>query len=329
MYGYSEAEALQMNAAQLIPPGLRPQMDEIVHRLRRGERVDSCETQRVGKSGRGIDVWLTASLLKDDKGAAIAVSTTERDITQLVQSRAILETKIHERTAELEAKNDEIRAEIAERRALERQLLEVAAAEQRRIGQDLHDGVGQELTGLSLMAQSLLEILPDRSRAEAKIAAKIADVLQRAVRRVRILSRGLIPVEVDAEGLMAALGELAGRTSELHAVDCRFECPEPAFVEDNNTATHLYQIAQEAVTNALKHGHVKQICIGLHSDEDALTLSVRDDGVGLPEAARDTGGLGLKIMRYRAGLINAAFEIGPADGGGTLVKCILHKDKKP
>jgi signal transduction histidine kinase len=253
----------------------------------------------------------------------------EKKITELGQARTSLETRVQERTAELETINRQLRDEIAERHALERQVLEVAAAEQRRIGQDLHDDLGQQLTGLCLMAQSLLEAVPNRDLPQDRIAGKIAVGLRRALKRVRILSRGLVPVEVDAEGLMAALTELTGRVSELTGVACTFECAQPAFVEDNNTATHLYHIAQEAVTNALKHGKVDDIEVGLCSDEHSLTLSVRDDGVGMPKFPEESGGLGLKIMRYRAGLINATLHVGAAEQGGTLVTCTLSKDKKP
>jgi signal transduction histidine kinase len=270
----------------------------------------------------------SAALLALDRepGTVEGVVVTLTDVTALKAARADLELRVQQRTAELESVNQQLRSEIAERRALERLLLEVATAEQRRIGQDLHDGLGQELTGLSLMAQSLLEVLPQRGSADAKIAARVADGLKRTVKRVRILSRGLIPVEVGAAGLMAALSDLAARACELQDVQCTFECAEPALVEDNITATHLYHIAQEAVTNALKHGQVRHIKIGLQSDEQVLTLTVADDGVGLPEVPQQSG-LGLRIMRYRAGLINAVLEIGRADGRGTLVRCTLRKEK--
>jgi signal transduction histidine kinase/chemotaxis methyl-accepting protein methylase len=273
--------------------------------------------------------WYLRRLLpyRAAQGTIEGVVVTLTDVTALKEARADLERRVQQRTAELESVNQQLRSEIAERRALERQLLEVATAEQRRIGQDLHDGLGQELTGLSLMAQSLLEVLPQRGSPEAKIAARVADGLKRTVKRVRILSRGLVPVEVGAAGLMAALSDLAARACELQDVQCTFDCAVPALVEDNITATHLYHIAQEAVTNALKHGQVRHIQIGLQCDEHALTLTVADDGIGLPEVPQHSGGLGLRIMRYRAGLINAVLEIGRADGRGTLVRCTLHKEK--
>jgi two-component system CheB/CheR fusion protein len=215
--------------------------------------------------------------------------------------------------------------DVSERLALEREVLEVAAAEQRRIGQDLHDSVGQELTGLGLMAESLIEALPDGSQPAARTAQKIADAVRRALKQVRALSRGLTPVEVAAEGLMLALAELAERTREVSGRNCTFVCEEPVLLEDNRTATHLYHIAQEAVANALKHSQARNIEIRLEADESTLTLSVRDDGVGPPPRPDEGEGMGLKIMRYRAGLINAELSVAPAPGGGTLVSCVLMR----
>ncbi|MBI3461503.1 MAG: hypothetical protein HY000_00355 [Planctomycetes bacterium] len=124
---------------------------------------------------------------------------------------------------------------------------------------------------------------------------------------------------------MAALAGLASRTSELHGVTCTFDCSEPVLVKDNQKATHLYRIAKEAVTNALKHSRAKSITISLEGDEGSIILRIRDDGVGFPWEPAEIKGMGLKIMRYRAGLINAGLAIGPAEPIGTLVSCTLNK----
>ncbi len=124
---------------------------------------------------------------------------------------------------------------------------------------------------------------------------------------------------------MAALAELASQTSELHGVTCTFDCKEQVFVEDNQKATHLYRIAKEAVTNALKHSRAKNITISLDGDDRSVALRVRDDGVGFPREPLENKGMGLKIMRYRAGLINAGLTVGPAKPVGTVVTCTLNK----
>jgi two-component system sensor kinase FixL len=215
--------------------------------------------------------------------------------------------------------------DISGRKALEREVLEVSALEQRRIGQDLHDIVGQELTGLALMAGTLAETLRERSPSDASDAARITEGLRQALGQVRALSRGLIPVEVDAHGLMSALADLAQRTSGQGGVACTFRCDEPVSVEDTATATHLFRIAQGALANALKHSAAGHVEVRLDSDGPILTLSVRDDGVGLPAGPVETQGLGIRIMRYRAGLIGATLDISPAPRGGTLVTCSLTR----
>ena len=134
-------------------------------------------------------------------------------------------------------------------------------------------------------------------------------------------------MEVDAAGLMAALAELASRTTELHGVTCTLDCREPVLAEDNQTATHLYRIAKEAVTNALKHSRAKNITISLDGDEKSLALLIQDDGMGFPREPVEFKGMGLKIMRYRAGLIKAGLVVGPAKPVGTLVSCTLNKGR--
>src|SRR5204863_724317 len=139
---------------------------------------------------------------------------------------------------------------------------------------------------------------------------------------VRALSRGLVPVDVGAEGLMIALSELSERTSDLDGIDCTFHCSEPVCILDNQTATHLYRMTQEALTNAIKHGRARNIDISLSVQGDLVTLKIVDDGIGIAGAA-DITGTGLKIMRYRAGLIGASLSIGSAQPCGTQVTCTL------
>ena len=181
------------------------------------------------------------------------------------------------------------------------------ADEQRRIGQDLHDGTGQELTGLGFLAQELTESLQEKSLTEAVVARKIVEGLDRALKQVRQVSKGLIPVDVSAEGLMVALGDLADSVTSQSKVKCHFSGPVP--IHDNQTATHLYRIAQEAITNALKHSRANHITVSLEAHDSGVTLSIRDDGTGLTDQADAATGMGLKIMRYRASLIGATFNV--------------------
>ncbi len=215
--------------------------------------------------------------------------------------------------------------DVTEHKRLEAEVLEIAASEQRRIGQELHDGTGQELTGLCMLADNLADTLKEVSEAEAQTARRIAQGLRQALGQVRSLSRGLIPVEVDNEGLMAALTELTKRISQLHAVRCTFEYFEPVPMEDNYTATQLYRIAQEAITNALKHGHAANLWASLEARGNYVTLKIADDGVGFPPTDKAQEGTGLRIMRYRAGQIGAHFTVTPGAKGGTVVTCTLYR----
>ncbi len=216
--------------------------------------------------------------------------------------------------------------DISPRKQLEREVLEIAAQEQQRIGQELHDSVGQELTGLSLLADTLVERLETTSPNELELAATVLDGLNRVHQQIRALSRGLVPVEVDPEGLRAALEELAARTEDQSGVRCALECVGPVELADSVTASHLFRIAQEAVSNALRHGRPRNIRIALHGEHGTLTLCVQDDGVGLLGSAEEGKGLGIRLMRYRAGAVGGSLRIEPpAAGEGMTVRCIVPR----
>ncbi len=213
--------------------------------------------------------------------------------------------------------------DITERKLLRREVVDIAAREQRRIGQDLHDGAGQELTGLAMMAERLAGELADLGLAQSDAAYKIGDGLQRVLDHIRALTRGLAPVEIDGGGLMAALAELALRTRELHDVSCTFHCDEPVRILDDQTAMHLYRLSQEAVTNAIKHGSPDQISICLSAEADVVTLSIADDGRGFVRLPHKTPGSGMRIMRYRAELIGASLTFAPGKSRGAVLTCTL------
>jgi two-component system CheB/CheR fusion protein len=215
--------------------------------------------------------------------------------------------------------------DLSVRKTLEAEVLQVATLEQQRIGQELHDTVAQELTALGLFAQALVESLKPGSSAEGRVAAKIADGVERTLSQVRDISQGLIRVEVDPEGLTSALTELVERTTERHDVTCTFECPVPVSVEDNQMATQLYCIAREAVTNALKHSRARNITIRLEVEHNSVSLRVHDDGIGFAEPLPDARGMGLKIMRYRAEIIGGHLSVAPAEPAGVAITCTCIK----
>ena len=224
--------------------------------------------------------------------------------------------------------------DITWRKALERKVVETAAEEDQRIGRELHDGVGQELTGLGLMADALARRLRsplapgDREdRDEAELSVKLVTGLERVHQQVRTLCRGLIMAELDPEGVGMALAELAARTSDQSGISCSFDYPELVPVPDPITAGHLYRIAQEAVSNALRHGRPQHIRLALRSGPEGPCLSIEDDGIGMSDAPgpenRPVDGLGIPTMRYRAAMIGGTLQIGSVQGGGTRVSCIL------
>ena len=234
-----------------------------------------------------------------------------------------LERRVSQRTVAL-------KREIVERERLETRLIEISEREQRRMGQDLHDGLCQQLMGTALVCGTLAEDLREESlRRHAKSARRVAELVRQSAVEARRLAHGLNPIKLHSNGLMSALHELAGYTTRLFGVACRFECPSPALVDDNVAATHLFRIAQEAVNNAVRHGKPKLIVIRLVRARGALTLSVRDDGRGLSRrnAARSDG-MGLAVMRHRAGMIGGVFNIARAPRRGTVVCCRVPRARQ-
>jgi signal transduction histidine kinase len=228
-----------------------------------------------------------------------------------------LEARVQERTTALTE-------EMAERERLEHELLEVSEREQRRIGHDLHDSLGQHLTGAALAAQVVEEKLATVGRPERTDANKVVELIEEGIVLSRKLAKGLHPIELEAEGLMQALEELAATSSELFKVSCRFECDSPVLIRDSAVSGHLYRIAQEAVSNAVKHGKAGKISIQLDSLDEGIVLRVKDDGVGLPDLPVRSAGMGLRIMAHRAAMIGATFTARRGDSGGTTVACVIR-----
>jgi PAS domain S-box-containing protein len=216
-----------------------------------------------------------------------------------------------------------IHRDLTERKQLERDVVETASLEQRRIGQDLHDSVAQELTALNFLARDLADTMRTDPARAAGLIERINHGLQRSQQELRAVLRGLVPVAVDSQGLMAALADLASTTQEEGKVRCVFDCPRTVSVADNLTATQLYLIAREAVYNAVKHAQAKTVCIALAAGRE-LVLTIRDDGIGMPAVPAE-GGLGLRIMRNRAAIVGAKLTIEPAEPAGTLVSCVLAR----
>src|ERR1700723_2119631 len=213
--------------------------------------------------------------------------------------------------------------DITERKHLEKAILDISAREQRRIGQDLHDGLGQHLTGIAFMAKVHEARLAEQNRSETKDAAKIVKLVNEAIHKTRELARGLLPVVSDSHGLMSALQLWATEVEDLFGISCRFQCETPVLIHDDTMATHLYHIAQEAVNNAIKHGNSQNIVIQLAIEQGRGMLVIKDDGKGVADNPSNAQGMGLHIMNYRAGVIGGTLEVRRDTPRGTVVTCIF------
>ncbi|MDF3020320.1 MAG: hypothetical protein K0Q92_1623 [Steroidobacteraceae bacterium] len=212
--------------------------------------------------------------------------------------------------------------DVTERRQLEREILEIAGREQLRIGSDLHDGLGQDLTGVALMLRSVVAQLRKEDSATRSDVEDIISLVNGAIESTRAMARGLAPVGADRGGLIAGLQSMAVRGMERYGVRAHFNTSlqEPLTLDDG-AATHLYRIAQEAFTNAIRHGRVTQVTIDLATAEGTLTLSVQDNGRGFDERNASNNGLGLKLMRYRAQMLGGDVTISNTGAGGAIVRC--------
>jgi signal transduction histidine kinase len=215
---------------------------------------------------------------------------------------------------------------LAENLRLEQQILEISDDERRRIGHDLHDGLGQHLTGISLLSETMAQQISAGQAPGAGDIETITRLTSEAVGIARDLARSLSPVTLERDGLVAAMQELAGASTSLFGIDCVWECDcgdgEPPDLE-HARALHIYRIVQEAVTNSFRHGRAKRVQIKLTSSgNDVLTVTVSDDGSGLSEKTTHRPGLGLRIMEYRAKMLGASLSVERASvSGGTIVTC--------
>jgi PAS domain S-box-containing protein len=291
LFGWKEAEVLGQPLPNL--PEENRERYEAELELDHGTALtEPIETQRVRRDGSIVDVscWC-APLFKADGEPAGAMG---------------------------------IFMDITERKRLERAILETSEREQRRIGQDLHDHLCQHLLGVACMLKALAASAQQQSTDTAALH-QAAHLVNEGVAQARKIARGLHPVELDAEGLMSALRELADRTNT--SIPCELHCDPPVLVEDPGAAMHIYRIAQEAVVNALRHGCASRIRIELVEEGDRVALSVSDDGIGLPLEPYHRESMGLHIMKYRANAIGGALKLETPPAGGTRVTCSIPKPK--
>ena len=285
IFGYPEAEAIGRPISFMIPAERADEFRCNVGRLERGERVEDYETVRLHRDGTLVDVALTLSRVLDDTGRASGLCAIYYDIRP--------------------------------RKEMEQRMAELLERERQRVGRELHDTLGQQLTAVGMLVSSL-KAQSSRGPERLDAIARLEQTVEESKGQLRSMMAGVFPVAVDQERLTWSLHDLAHETSRIYGQACRFEDGHAAQVEDGFVATQVFLIAREAVHNAVRHARAKEIVIRLDG-EDALHLSVRDDGCGLPETLDDTSTMGMRIMRYRSGLIGGRLQVESGPGGGTRV----------
>lgn len=279
--------------------------------------------------------WCAFAIVAAITGLLLAALVSEQRWSQeqLQASHQALEMRVTERTRDLAEANAQLLHSLQERRRLEAELIRASEAQQRRIGQDLHDGLGQQLTSIALLSGALQQSLVlaqageasaegERSQnaAAATKALRITQLANEAVHMLRTVARGLSPVALEHGGLHAGLEQLALHTQQSRAVTCVYQGSDEVQITDTVLAINLYRIAQEAVHNALKHSQATEVHIDLARVAQGVALTVRDNGTGFrPELMNDHEGLGLHSMAHRAVLLGGGLQVISAPGQGTRI----------
>lgn len=295
IFGYEAAEVIGNNLRMLMPPPYRDEHDDYIRSYH--------ETGRRKIIGIGREV-----------------TGRRKDGSVFPMDLAVSEVRLGDRTIFTGIIRD-----ITERRRLEQEILHVTDEERRRIGQDLHDGLGQMLTGIGLISQNLARKLRADDLPQAADVAEITDLIREADQFARSLAKGLVPVELEANGLTAALQHLATNAERLFGIGCQYDEVGMVPLHDINTAIHLYRIAQEAVSNAAKHGKAAHVRVSLALGDEQVRLHVQDDGVGFPDELPNDRGMGVRIMQYRARIIGGTLEIWRDPAGGTAVTATVPR----
>jgi PAS domain S-box-containing protein len=322
LYGYSPEEALGKVVHRLLQTEYPKPREQIFNELKRNDRW-SGELVHKRKDGSKIIVMSHWSLDRDKHGRRANTLETNNDITQrkrsevaLQRSRDMLEKLVQQRTRALRMANTELENEISRRKGMEGQILEISDREQERLGQELHDGLCQQLTAIGFMARAVALRLREHRVADPEELEKIAQLINSSVTDARNIAHDLHKEEIDAAGFENALQNLTER--KIWKTRCRFRCAEKLDIEDDRVASEIFRIMREGVINANKHARATEIVLEARRRKRELIFSVTDNGVGLNRTARNGhGGLGFHIMQYRAQSIGARLELECPRRGGT------------
>lgn len=332
LLGYAEEEYVghsitEFHADQKI-------VRDMLERLKNHEELQEYEARLCCKDGSVKVVVISSSILWENN-KFIHTCCFTRDITDrkrakesLMRTQAELEARVKERTEELSEAYKVLKSEMSERWRAQRDILEISEREQKRIGQDLHDGLAQQLSGISFMSKTLQHKLAEKSSPEESDIVRILDLLKAAIEDTRRVSRGFYPVELERLGLFSALEELAANKEKMYDISCRCLFDDSIEITDDAVAKHVYRMTQEAILNAVKHGNPSQVTLSIKRVDDDVVLSVEDDGIGI-DKNKLTAQMGIRIMKYRADMIGASFSIDNHDRGGTRVTFTFRPEGLP
>jgi PAS domain S-box-containing protein len=324
VFGWTAEEAVGQSGQLIFTPEDRErkqEQKEIATALRKGTAPD--KRWHIRKDSTRIWVDGVMHRVQDAKtGALRGFAKIARDATDLRRAQEKLEERVKERTAELTAAYEKLQAEIQQRSRLEQEVLLISERERRRIGQDLHDSLCQQLAATAFLLETQAHKLNKRNPAQAKCFSEAAHAVNDNVGLARDLARGLHPIELSTAGLGNALRELTYRACHSQHLNCRFIYPRPIRIRDDAVSLNLYRIAQEAVNNAIKHGKPTELTVSLTRKRSSLVLEVSDNGTGFSEK-QCAKGMGIDIMQHRANVIGGKLTVASRDGRGTTVTCTL------
>jgi two-component system CheB/CheR fusion protein len=292
----SRQEILSMRLVELVAEEQRAAAEQWLNQVVKGAEIPPVELDFINRAGQRVRLEIGARMI-EQAGKQMEVEGIARDIT--------------------------------ERKRLEKEILEISNREQRRIGHDLHDGVCQQLAGIAYRIDILADQLQEKSAAESAEAERVGALVNEAITKTRGVARGLFPVQLEENGLIWALEDLAANASNLFRIKCDLSYEEPFPEVENDVALHLFYIVQEAMLNAAKHGKAAHVNISLARQGERLGLTIQDDGSGFESSGSNYTGMGIRIMRYRARVIGATLDLTSRPGQGTQVSCVFYSATQP
>lgn len=292
VFGWEPEDCVGKRMDHFVPKENWEETQAGIEKIISGQKVVGVETRRLTKSGQLTEVSIRGGVYRDVKGNPIGSVIAHRNITDL--------------------------------RRLERQVMDISDKERQKIGQDLHDDLGPHLIGIEGLIKVLENNLSGTGHEKAGLASQVSKLIKEAVEKTRQFARDLCPVYLVDHGLESALKELAENTRSIFGIQCRFYCRKPVPIADHTVSNHMFRITQEAVHNAIKHGKAKRVNISLRMDKKQIELSIKDNGRGIPKKIMSKG-MGLRIMGFRAKMIDAILDIRKAPKSGTLVNIILQR----